>query len=189
VSWTAVVPLKTAADRKTRLSPSLDLAERIRLSDHMARQVIATLKATEGIGRVLLLSPAPPEALDAGWLPDRGAGLNAELTRVRVGLGAPILVIHADLPLLVREDIELLLNAANEKGVAIAPDRHGEGTNAVALADARPFRFAFGPGSFRAHSADARGAVVRRPGLSLDIDSPEDLQAARAAGLRALPPY
>ena len=185
MSWTAVVPLKTAADRKTRLSPSLDLAERIRLSNRMARQVVATLKETEEVGRVLLLSPGPLEALDAEWMPDEGRGLNAELTRVRAGLGGAMLVVHADLPLLARDDVEALLAAAAAAGVAVAPDRHGEGTNAIALADARPFRFAFGPGSFRGHSAEAGAAVVRRPGLALDIDSPDDLQAARTAGLRA----
>lgn len=185
MSWTAVVPLKTAADRKTRLSPSLDLAERIRLSDRMARQVVAALTSVPAFGRVLLLSPVPPEALDAEWMPDEGRGLNAELARVRAGLGGAMLVVHADLPLLSSDDVAALLAAAEAAGVAVAPDRHGEGTNAIALADARPFRFAFGPGSFRAHSAEAGGAIVRRPGLALDIDSPEDLQAARAAGLRA----
>jgi 2-phospho-L-lactate guanylyltransferase len=43
-----------------------------------------------------------------------------------------------------------------------------------------PFRFQYGPGSFRRHAADARalGAavrVVRRPDLAFDVDVPDDL--------------
>ena len=181
--WTAVVPLKAAPNRKPRLGPGLALQERIDLSDHMARHVIASLKESAAVGRVLLLSPAFPDTLEVEWLPDNNRGINTELGCFRAGQRGPIVVVNADLPLLLGEDIDTLLAAAEDRGVAIAPDRHGEGTNAIALADERPFRFAFGPGSFRAHSAEASCVIVRRAGLAFDIDSPADLEAARTAGL------
>lgn len=183
MSWTAVVPLKAPADRKTRLAAHLTREERIALSDDMARHVLATLGAAPAIGRVLLLSPEPLSALRADWVPDKGRGINTELACVRADCGRPMLVLHADLPGLLRDDVAALLASAEESGIAIAPDRHEQGTNAVALADARAFRFAFGPGSFRAHCDQAGGAVVRRPGLSFDIDTLCDLENARAAEL------
>lgn len=183
MTWTAVVALKEAAHRKTRLAPSLSLRRRIRLSEAMARQVIAALNSSPPISRVLLLSPRPYAQFEADWVRDEGRGLNAELACVRAECHGPILVVHADLPLLSPDDIAALLWAAEAAGIAIAPDLHGEGTNAVALADARPFCFAFGPGSCRAHCVDAGCAIVRRPGLSFDIDTPSDLMSARAAGV------
>lgn len=184
MSWTAIVPLKEAPDRKTRLGQGMAAEQRIALSERMARHVVTILRKTPGIDRVFVHSPRSPVALDAEWSRDMGTGLNAELDRVRAaGLNGSMLFVHADLPLLAEEDIASLMQAAESEGVAIAPDRHGDGTNAIALADARPFAFSFGKGSFAAHCNYGPCAVVRRPGLSLDIDTPEDLDAARAAGL------
>ena len=47
------------------------------------------------------------------------------------------------------------------------------------------FRFAYGPGSFRAHAANARRIglgvrVVRDAALGFDVDLPADLAALRA---------
>ena len=86
VSWTAVVPLKAAAARKTRLASVLAPEARVVLTDRMARHVIAVLRQVRSIERVLLLSPVPLSACDAEWIEDRGAGLNAELARGYAGL-------------------------------------------------------------------------------------------------------
>lgn len=179
VSWSAIVPLKAAIDRKTRLAPVLGPDERISLSHYMARTVIAALAQSSGVDRIIVLSPAPVSAPGATWIKDRGTGFNGELARTRDFLGGPTLVIHADLPFLSGADVTTLLEAAGDQGMALAPDRRREGTNAIALADARPFRFAFGPGSFRAHCVQGPCAAVERPGLALDIDVPEDLRLAQ----------
>ena len=70
-----------------------------------------------------------------------------------------------------------------EAEVAIAPDRHRLGTNALALRRAAQFTFAFGEASFARHRTAAPwSAVIERPGLRFDVDTPADLQAARLAG-------
>lgn len=180
VSWTAVVPLKAAAARKTRLASVLAPEARVVLTDRMARHVIAVLRQVRSIERVLLLSPVPLSACDAEWIEDRGAGLNAELARVYAGLDGALLIVHADLPLLATPDISALLAAAENSGRAIASDRHGRGTNAIALFDRQPIVFAFGPGSFLNHAAQGTATRVRRSGLSLDVDFPDDLAVALA---------
>ena len=68
----------------------------------------------------------------------------------------------------------------------IVPDRHGHGTNALRLAPPEVLVPAFGPGSFARHAARAAaaGAAVRvahAPSLELDVDTPGDLEALRAA--------
>lgn len=182
MSWTAILPLKQGNDRKTRLAPLLSPMGRLAFADHMAAHVLACLRATLTIDRVIILSPhAIP---DAEWRRDRGRGLNEELNALRSDMRhAALLVIHGDLPLLSPQDIEALLVAATG-GIAIAPDRHGTGTNALAMDTAEPFAFAFGPMSFARHRSAAgdEARIVKRPGLALDVDTPEDLDAARAAG-------
>lgn len=184
--WSALVPLKPPGARKGRLAERLSAQERERLSHHLFERTVATLAAVPAIGPIHLLSADRPDGWAAGWFRDAGRGLNPELEAARAALGAePLVVIHADLPLVAPADIAALLARAEVQGMAIAPDRHGEGTNAVALARAPGFRFAFGPGSYARHRAQAgAGARVDRAGLALDCDTPDDLDRACAAGFR-----
>ncbi|HET8612767.1 MAG TPA: 2-phospho-L-lactate guanylyltransferase [Sphingomonas sp.] len=182
--WSALVPLKPPASRKGRLASRLSPTERERLSRYLFERTIATLCDVPAIGAIHLLSADRPEGWTGAWHRDEGRGLNAELEAARAALGSvPLLVIHADLPLVARADIEALLERAEERGCALAPDRHGEGTNAVALMPGGGFRFAFGPGSYGLHHAQApHAARVEREGLALDCDTPDDLDRALAAG-------
>ncbi len=184
--WTALVPLKPPATRKGRLAERLSPAERERLSLALFERTVAVLDAVPAIGATHLLSAERPDGWARPWSRDEGRGLNPELEAARAGLSAtPLLVIHADLPLLEAADVAALLACAEEHGCAIAPDRHGEGTNAVAVLAHLPFRFAFGVGSFARHAAQAGPAArVDRPGLALDCDTPDDLDRAVAAGYR-----
>ena len=88
------------------------------------------------------------------------------------------------LPLLSADDFATLIDAASEAGAAIAPDHARTGTNALALTDATALQPAFGPSSFALHrTLLPHAAVVERPGLALDIDTPADLDHAIAAGM------
>ncbi len=183
MNWTALVPIKAMASRKSRLSSHLSPSERARLSEFMLDHVLDRLSACAQIARVLILSPAPVGSTPR--VQDLGRGLNEELTHARYALGAgPLLVIHADLPLLQTDEIDGLLDAARICGRAIAPDRHRRGSNAVALADAAPVSWHFGPGSFARHRAafPPGHAVIERRGLLLDCDTQADLMAAQEHG-------
>ncbi len=184
MSWTVIVPLKLGAERKSRLAERLAPQARVRLSDVLAANVLACVAATPGASRLVTL--APVRGGDAAWVwrQDLGRGLNAELEAARADLGPGALaVVFGDLPLLRTEDVSALLAAAQSAGVAIAPDRQGQGTNALAIADGRKFAFAFGEGSFAHHRDQAPdAAIVERSGLAHDIDTAEDLDAAIVAG-------
>ncbi|WP_371433426.1 2-phospho-L-lactate guanylyltransferase [Novosphingobium sp.] len=183
MTWTAIVPLKAAAARKTRLTGALESGAQAALAVDMAAHVVATLKQVDAIGQVRVLSPTCEDMPGTAWEPDRGQGLNAELDRVcRAMAGQRMLIVHADLPLVQAGDVAALIAAAEIAGAAIAPDRHGKGTNALAMREAAPVGFAFGPDSFARHRQrmpDA--ATVWRDGLAIDIDTAEDIAAAGGA--------
>jgi 2-phospho-L-lactate guanylyltransferase len=183
--WTAIVPFKTAGQRKTRLAPALSPAERDRLAQALFDHVIGVLDACPSVGPISVLSETWPDARGGrdppGWLPDQARGLNGELQALDIV--GPRLVIHADLPLVAAEDVEALLAAA-QGGGAIAPDRHGTGVNALALDAGVSIRFRFGPGSFARHREQIDLSVVYRDGLALDVDTPEDLAEAVRLGFR-----
>ena len=173
MNWTAVVPLANEGERKTRLASLLDAPARDALAADMFAHVTSVLVASARIETVLVLSPARPAHWSGPWRADLGRGLNPELEATRAAMGErAMLIVHADLPLLQAEDIEVLLAAAEAQGRAIAPDRASSGTNALAFLADRPLAFRFGQDSFQKHASQGAAAIVQRQGLGLDLDTP-----------------
>ena len=180
--WHAVVPVKPVAERKTRLQHALAPQAIAALTERMLQHVLAVASATEAIGEVTLLAVDRFGGWQGNWFPDPGGGLNVALAGLARAVPERMVVLHADLPGLSVADIAALVSAA-EHGDALAPDRHGTGTNALALRNASRFDFSFGPDSFARHLAGLPGgATVDRPGFGLDIDVPEDLDRAARLG-------
>ncbi|MDR7383719.1 2-phospho-L-lactate guanylyltransferase [Promicromonospora iranensis] len=190
---TAVVPLRDGVSGKSRLAAVLDGGSRRRLVRVLARHVVATLLAADGVGRVVVVTADPVftretlAGLEVEVLeqPAGRPGLNGALEHAREVLTArgpgPLLVAHADLPALSPADVVALL--ATDAPVVVATDRYGSGTNLLLLragdAARGAFRFRFGIGSLAAHlaEAEARGleaVVVDRPGTSVDLDTADD---------------
>ena len=175
--------LKPRGERKSRLSERLSVSERDALCERWLVHVVGRLESEPRVSRLILLTAGRPDgALE--WRRDEKRGLNAELSAVRADISpCNFLVIQADLPLLRVEEIARLLDAAQRSGAAIAPDRHGVGTNAIALAAGQPLAFAFGEGSFERHKSQmAHAEIVKCRGLALDIDTPADLALALDLG-------
>jgi 2-phospho-L-lactate guanylyltransferase len=108
-----------------------------------------------------------------------GAGdLNGALTAAarRLGNGSPLLVVAADLPLASPAGLERVLAAARAP-VAVVPSADGGGTNVLAWRDPASFAPSFGPDSAARHLAVPGAVRVEEPGLSLDVDTLEDLEA------------
>lgn len=183
MNWTAVVPLNVGRERKSRLAARLSTAERDRLADALASHVLRRLKSLPAISRLVVLSPERPAEADVEWRRDLGRGLNAELMALRDSEAGPLVVVLGDLPLLHAEDVCALLRAGETVGVALAPDRHRVGTNAIAALPAFAIAYAFGPDSLKRHLQSAPAAkIVERRGLALDVDTPADLEVAMEAG-------
>jgi 2-phospho-L-lactate guanylyltransferase len=188
----AIIPVKASPDSKSRLAGVLDAGARAALVDAMLERVVEAATGAKNISQVCLLG-TPGKAAFGGvtLLSDPGGGLNAAVQSALADVvsreARRVIFIHADLPLVAAQDLELLA-AAPDGEIAIAPDRHGTGTNAISLPlpEARGFSFAFGPDSFARHRAEAerlglRVEEIRSQGLARDIDEPDDLPDA--AGL------
>ena len=186
-----IVPHRGLEAAKTRLAPSLDPEERVMLASQLLQRV---LKVSRQVSNdVEVISPSRPlaeivEAAGSRLAVQRGMGLNEGLDQARSqalldGIDT-LIVLHGDLPNLTATDIETLVGALPSDGgagVAIAPDRAGTGTNALALRPPGVIPFRFGIGSFAAHAAEVERAAVpcvavNRAGLAFDLDTPEDLR-------------
>ena len=180
--WT-LVPAKSFAQAKSRLSPLLTPEQRIRLSVALLTRTVRVIGEAFGPARLQVVSADSDVLVLAGSLGVAGfkasaSGLNAQLAEAAAGISpdARVLVLHADLPTLQVDDLHAL--AAIPEAIAVCPDRHDVGTNALLQPSGRG-QFQFGPHSFERHcqfamSEGNQAAVLRRRGLALDLDTPAD---------------
>lgn len=188
----ALIPVKTRSAGKGRLAGVLAPAPRQRMARLMLEDVARALGDAESIAGIAVVSA---EAVELGervlHLDDPGGGLNAAVDAGAAALAArgatELVVLHGDLPLLTAADVDALVAAGRETGLALAPDRDNQGTNAIHLALPSAFRFHFGAMSFARHQAEATligktPAIVKRAGLGFDVDEPRDLQRLIAEG-------
>jgi 2-phospho-L-lactate guanylyltransferase len=181
--WRVVVPIKQGRDGKSRLGAIMTGDARSNLAERMAAHVLSILQGCFERSQITILSPHRPVGWGGGWTSDEGRGLNPELGAWRDAQGdAPVLIIHADLPLLAEDDVRALLDESAQ-GAALATDRAGQGTNALAIADGRPLTLCFGANSRVLHCDQYPDMpVLHREGLMADLDTPDDARFIRDRG-------
>jgi 2-phospho-L-lactate guanylyltransferase len=113
---------------------------------------------------------------------DRGHSEAAVLGILRAkALGATaVALLPGDCPLVSAAELDAAIARVGEGCVAVVPDRHGTGTNAIVMRPPDAIGPAFGPGSCERHVERARargleGWVEQVPSLAFDLDTPEDL--------------
>lgn len=193
----AVLPVKSFSRAKQRLGEAVGASEREELAAAMVADVLAALMSLPELDEVVLVTAEPLAARvgrdagvvvvedpeEAGQSAAAARGVDAALVR-----GADrVLLVPGDCPALdPRELARLLVHEARAPQVVIVPDRHGSGTNALLLEPPTVMAPSFGAGSFARHAALAWAAgaevkVCELPSLGLDVDTPDDLAALRAA--------
>jgi 2-phospho-L-lactate guanylyltransferase len=197
-TWAVVVA--RAGDRaKSRLAAELSLEQRQQLALAMLEDVldVCTRAHLAGVLAVVDIGAARSvvERGGAVALADPGNGdMNAAVT---LGIHAAcqrgastVLVLPGDVPLIAREDVEVLLEAAGtaSRAVVIGASHDGQGTNALLLRPPDVIAPTFGPPSLDRHvqaGLDAGAVTVVRTdlGLALDVDTPEDLANLRGKPL------
>ncbi len=191
-----LVPVKSFDLAKGRLSDRLGSGDRDRLARRLAAGVIAA-------ARPLPTYVVCDSDLVADWAVEIGigvlevtaTGLNPAMTEAVVMAASMghnrAIISHADLPL--ADDLTWLDQDPLDRGVVVVTDRHGAGTNVLALPlnlDP-PFVFQYGPGSAGRHRVEAKRLglpvrVINDERLGWDLDTPDDLTAWLAEGAGAL---
>jgi 2-phospho-L-lactate/phosphoenolpyruvate guanylyltransferase len=188
MSTIAILPVKRFGAAKQRLAEMLGAGSRQALAHAMFSDVLASLRRVPGLDSVTVVTA--DRAAESAALAERvrvvrdteEAGQSqAALIGIREAQAAGIdrvLLVPGDTPLLDPAEVADLLERA--PAIAIVPDRHGTGTNALVLSPPGAIEPSFGPGSFARHTAAAEAAGVRHsvervPTLMLDVDTPEDL--------------
>jgi 2-phospho-L-lactate guanylyltransferase len=120
---------------------------------------------------------AERQGAEVVWTPDLGlnGAVEAGVAHLARRGTARAVVCHADLPLAAE-----LAWLGTTEGVTLVPDRRLDGTNVAAVPTDAGFRFAYGPGSFAAHRAEAARLglttrLVPDERLGWDVDVPGDL--------------
>jgi 2-phospho-L-lactate guanylyltransferase len=189
VAAAVVIPVKAFAAAKVRLAPALSPAARAELARTMAEQVVRAAGALPVLvvcDDAEVRSWATSVGATACWTP--GLGLDGAVQAGVDAAGAAgadrVVVAHADLPLATGLD-----HVIGDTGVVLVPDRRADGTNVLALPAGSGFRFAYGPGSFVRHRAEAQRlglavTVLDDEVLSWDVDVPADLDLPGGRSLR-----
>ncbi len=191
----AVLPVKSFASAKQRLTAGLSPDHREALAEAMFRDVLAALANSARLDATVVVTAESRARAIAGEggvpvLADAEQGHNAA---ARVGIAAALragaeraLLVPGDCPALDPSELDALLSrCADRPSALIVPDRHGTGTNALLLAPPDALVPSFGPGSCERHMELAQAAglaaeVVDVRSLATDVDTPEDLDALEA---------
>jgi 2-phospho-L-lactate/phosphoenolpyruvate guanylyltransferase len=177
-----VVPIRSFTAAKARLAPRLDPAARASLAQALAETVVRAA----GSLPLVVVSSAPevrfwaaghglhciedPGTLDGAADAGRAWVAARELARV--------VVAHADLP--HARSLAVVAAGGADSVATLVPCHRQDGTPVLAVPVDTPFRFHYGPGSFRRHVDEAHRCqlevrVARDPDLAFDVDVPSDL--------------
>lgn len=190
----AIVPVGSLDGAKSRLGAVLDAEERVDLTVRLARATIQAAVAARRVDEVLVVTPDDAmrelaATLGARPIRQRDRGLNHGLVAARdeavAGGATAMIILPIDLPDVSAsavDDVAAALDVRARPLVAIVPDRHGRGTNALLIAPPDAIDLCFGGDSALAHQAAAANAgaelIVLGGPLALDLDTPDDLLLA-----------
>jgi 2-phospho-L-lactate/phosphoenolpyruvate guanylyltransferase len=191
------VPVKDLINAKQRLVPVLGADERRALAATMLQDVLTALTGAAVDAVWVVTRDADVEAIARPFgaivvteAVNRGhtAAVDAAQARARAEGVAVFATIPGDVPCVRTAEVDALLSAVSAgPAVALVPSRSGLGTNGVALAPPDALALRFGEPSFEGHVAAARARgltphVLHLPGLGLDVDAADDLEALLATG-------
>jgi 2-phospho-L-lactate guanylyltransferase len=188
-----VIPVKRLSESKTRLSHSLSLKDRQKLVLVMMEDVVASLKQSNLVDRVVVLTPdrqvaVRAENLGAETMMDQTkGGINESIAKaadyeIKERSGSSLLILPVDVPLVKPTTIDSIIRRVNKSShafVVISPSI-AKGTNALLRNPPDAIPTHYGVNSFDAHVAEARARkvqleVYRSEDLEIDVDTPSDL--------------
>lgn len=189
----AVVPVKTTASAKKRLSGLVPAHLRPGLALTMFEDVVDALSRVSELSGVAVVTTDAAvsqiaQRYGARVIPDgpesgHTAVVAAAARRlVSDGYGG-MLQVPGDIPLVTADEISQLIRAHPAgRAFTISPSHDDMGSNAILVSPPDAVPLTFGDDSFHPHLSAARQhgiepTVVRFPGIARDVDWPEDVAA------------
>jgi 2-phospho-L-lactate/phosphoenolpyruvate guanylyltransferase len=191
----AAVPVKEFTGAKQRLAPLLTPQQREALAVAMLEDVLAAL-AEAPLGGIMVntLDPVATELAKrygARVVTDDArsghTGAVTAMARILAAEGHDMLTVPGDIPRVTAAEIAAVVEARKPApSVTIVPARDELGSNAMLCSPPLVMPFRFGDNSYFPHLATARAlgiepTIVKLPGIGLDIDQPEDVEALLSA--------
>jgi 2-phospho-L-lactate/phosphoenolpyruvate guanylyltransferase len=187
---TVLLPVKDFRHAKQRLASALDADTRANLARAMLSDVLEALSQAKAPDWVVVFTASAEvtqmarsfgfDVVVESSVAGHSAAVNLMVSELSSN-STQILSIAGDLPKLRAEDIDFVMNNANEP-ITVLPSRDGTGTNGILFVLPARIEMEYGESSFSRHMSKASAAghrtqVMNIPGLAFDIDTPEDLQA------------
>ncbi len=195
MSLWAIIPIKPLRRGKSRLSSILSEQEREDLNHNLLIHSINCLKQVKEVDQIVVISHDPAALSFSREFgvktiqENRNTNLNNALRKATQAAKAfsasKILVIPADLPLILPEDLsELISKSKSAPEIIISPDRKMYGTNALFINPTGIMDYDFGQWSFKKHIEQAERKKIRveiynNDRIGFDLDLPEDLDHYR----------
>jgi 2-phospho-L-lactate guanylyltransferase len=191
-----IIAVKRLAAAKTRLAPVFSARTRESVVLAMLMDTLAAAGRVRSLGSITVITPddaAAAAAIDLGadvladptpeGHPDPLNNAIASAERAVGSSFANIVVLQGDLPALQTQELNEAIVAARQHRRSFVADRPATGTAAL-FAFGSPLNPQFGSDSSARHRTS--GAIELTgawPGLRCDVDTPNDLAAARRLGV------
>jgi len=195
----AIIPIKPLRRGKSRLAGSMTAEEREFLNQKLLIRTIQCLQNISQIDQIAVISHDPSALHVSRQMgvrtiqETRNTEINNALRKATQAIMASnaskVLIIPADLPLILPEDVSNFLSKSKlEEEIIISPDNKMCGTNALFINPIGVLDYEFGLWSFRKHIEQAQRKkihveIYNNERIAFDLDLPEDLEYLRKNNL------
>jgi 2-phospho-L-lactate/phosphoenolpyruvate guanylyltransferase len=193
MKYSALIPVKSLNEAKSRLAEYLTPTQRARLVLDMLHHVIGVLHQSTLFSSIVVVSADESVCTQAqswGTTPflEEQVGHNPALTMAAIRLHAAgtevLLTIAADLPLLQPQHIHAMIAQIQHHHIVLVPSQDATGTNAIIMHPPLAIPYVFGLNSYPRfqHEATQRQlsvATYHSLETALDIDTIGDLEIFR----------
>lgn len=186
-----LVPFKSLATAKQRLSAALDAQQRSQLAEAMLRDVLhAAAGVVERVDIAVVTGDADAQqiAFEFGFMALEDPRNESETAAIEMATAwseqrgyDTTIVAPADIPLVSSNELHRVLDAAPREGAVFVPAYDRRGSNCILRRPASLIPLRFGNDSFIPHcEAMTRTGkeliIVEMPGIGLDVDNPHELE-------------
>ncbi len=186
-----LIPFKSLATAKQRLSEALDAGQRSQLAEAMLRDVMAAAAGVRERMDVAIVTGdlrAQEIAAEHGFLVIEDTRNESETAAIEMatqwaeqrGYDATM-VVPADIPLIAADEMHRVLDSAPAEGAVFVPAYDRRGSNCILRRPASIIPLRFGNDSFRPHCEAMKNTgkeliILEMTGIGLDIDNPHELE-------------